>query len=224
MKLDEVLISQLEEGYTLKKMSMTKWADPEDLELDSSEGSDSWASDDERWLNDDNEPGGRYGWASVKRASKGSRKVYSIIDTKTNKEVGKAELSSNDARRDGSLTGTFLGKRFSFELDGVNPQTKFNRFVKWPSTKKKYGKLLESNNEKIYLKVDDPNKQTGMPGGWNLVRSITKEDDKFYVETKQKGYGVFFNKDKNTHKLRLGSQSGQPITILSAYEIISRKK
>lgn len=130
MKLNEVLINQLEEGYTLKKMSMTKWTDPEDLELDSSE---------------DDEPGGKYGWASIERASKGSRKVYSILDTKTNKEVGKAELSSNNTNRDGSLTGTFFGKKFSIELDGGNPQAKFNRFVNWPSTKKKWGKFLESS-------------------------------------------------------------------------------
>lgn len=123
---------QLEEGYTLKKISMTKWNHDDSHELDSVEDEDD------------------YSWESEPpRVAKSSHKVYSILDTKTNKEVGKAELDSNDVHGDyGSLQGTFLGKKFSIQVAQRNsdPQKLFNKFVKWPSTKKKWGKLLESDN------------------------------------------------------------------------------
>lgn len=137
MKLNEVLLAQLDEGYTLKKISMSKWNHDDSHELDSVEDEDD------------------YGWESEPpRVAKSSHKVYSILDTKTNKEVGKAELDSNDVHGDyGSLQGTFLGKKFSIQVAQRNsdPQKLFNKFVKWPSTKKKWGKLLESDDQKLYV-------------------------------------------------------------------------
>ena len=129
MKLNEVLIT---EGYTLKKISLSKWDDS--------------AFYDELEDSEDNEPGGKYGWAEVDKAKKGSRKVYSIIDTKTNKEVGKAELESNNRDGDRTLKGVFLGKKFSINVDERNsdPQKLFNKFIKWPSTKKRWGNILKS--------------------------------------------------------------------------------
>lgn len=98
--------------------------------------------------------------------TKGKTVKYEIVDNKTKKVVGHAELSSNDYFGAGKMHGDFLGKKFSIEASGASdPQALFNKFVRWPSTQKRWfkntGNTLQGNEEiKESSEFDDIDEMT----------------------------------------------------------------
>jgi len=123
--LKEDMIS---EGYTLKKTSKEKF------DIDSP----SWDDEDYRDENDEDLDDSDYSDGPTK----GWETKYEIIDNKTKKVVGTAELRGDNYFGNDKMRGKFLGKSFTLNDIKKDPQAAFNAFTKWPSTKKKLGKLM----------------------------------------------------------------------------------
>jgi hypothetical protein len=147
------------EGYSLKKTNVEKTFDPGDPE----------------------------DFGSVDMTRKDTD--YEIINNKTGQVVGTASWTTNDYFGPGAIKITMKNGATRYldikNSDKGNPQSAFNRFVKDPSTSKKY-------KEQGVTEADIPSDQMDMGAGLGAGRS-----DKTFEGKKAKPDFLDIDKDKN---------------------------
>lgn len=132
---------------------------------------------------------------------------YDIIHNKSKSKVGEAEMRSSDYWGHGNLSGTFHGKKFTHKVD-KDPQTDFNKFVKWPSTKAKGYKVEEVTVElEEGFKVGDLVVPTIGPHKFQQHRVIHVHDDGSVNITPTNAFP--------NNKYKLGAVRAKPYQLVS---------